>query len=724
MQNLKFFLNKTSVVLFLIIINFFSCKQKNMENSIFNNSTVKPPIALIKPVPRVLHNDTVIDNYAWMKDYFTKGPDSNLVVEYLKAENNYLDTIMQPTKKFQEELFTEIKKRIKEKDESVPYFKNGYFYYSRTEEGKQYYKYCRKKGSLTAAEEIILDVDKMAEGLAYFSVSGFEISENNNLVAFGVDKLSRRQYTIYVKDLTTGELLPDKIENTEGDPCFAADNKTIFYTSKNKKTLLSEKINKHILGQPSSQDINVYTELDKSNYIGIYKSKNDKYIFLNSQGTLSNELKFIKSNEPEKAFQVFQPRTKDVLYSVYPLEDKFLIRTNLNAKNFKVVECPLDKTKSENWKDVLPHQSDILLEDVLEFKDFVVFKERKKGLTQFQIKNIKSNQSYFVDFGEPTYNAYSVNNVDYNTIQLRYQFNSLITPNSQFDYNMETKEKKLLKQQEIIGGYNAQEYLSERIFVESRDHVQIPVSIVYKKGFKKDGNAPLLLNAYGSYGISYDVNFSSSRLSLLDRGFVYVIANIRGGEELGRSWYEDGKLLKKINTFNDFIDVGKYLVDNKYTSSKHLYAKGGSAGGLLMGAIVNMAPDLWNGVIANVPFVDVINTMLDESIPLTTNEFSEWGNPKEKESYLYMKKYNPYENVTPQSYPNLLVTTGLHDSQVQYFEPSKWVAKLRATKTDNNLLLLKTEMNFGHGGASGRFDYIKEIALEYAFLFGLEGISR
>ena len=716
---------KLNVLFYLCSFIILSCNQPSMNKEpIAFDLSIKPPVALTKPFLRVLHNDSVTDNYYWMIDYFKKAADSTLVVDYLKAENQYLDTMLKSTKPFQEKLFTEIKGRIKETDQSVPYFKNGYFYYTRTEEGKQYYKYCRKKGSLTAPEEILLDIDKMAENHPYFAVSGLEISEDNNLLAYGVDELSRRQYTIYVKNLLTGEILSDKIVNTEGDPCFAADNKTIFYTSKNIVTLLSEKIKKHIIGEPNEKDITVYDEKDKSNYIGVYKSKNHKYIFIISQATLSSELRFIKANEPNSSFKSFQPRIKDVLYSVVPLEDKFLIRTNLDAKNFRVMECPMEKTSKENWKEVLPNRKDVLLENIEEFKNFVVYQERKNGLIQFQIVNQNNKESYYVDFGEPAYLAYISTNVDYNSNTLRYGFTSLITPNSQYDYDLNTKSKKLLKQQEVVGGYTPENYTSERIMVKSRDGVMIPVSIVYKKGFNKDGQSPVLLYAYGSYGSSMDATFSVSRLSLLNRGFAFVIAHIRGGEEMGRQWYEDGKLLKKINTFTDFIDVGNYLVENKFTSPKHLYAKGGSAGGLLMGAISNMAPDLWNGVIANVPFVDVINTMLDESIPLTTNEFDEWGNPKNKDVYFYMKKYSPYENVEAKNYPNMLVTTGLHDSQVQYFEPAKWVAKLRTLKTDKNILLLKTDMDFGHGGASGRFDYLKDVALEYAFLFALEGINE
>lgn len=706
-----------------ICTGFIACNTStNMKRDIYEWPTIKAPVALQKEHTRILHGDTVNDPYYWMYDYFGKGPDSTNVVNYLKEENKYTDSLMAGTKAFREKLFTELKGRIKEKDENVPVFKNGYYYYTRTEEGKQYYKYCRKKGSLDAKEEILLDIDKMAEGKPYFAAAGFEISEDNKLLAYGVDEVSRRQYTIYIKNLETGELLKDAIKNTEADPCFAADNKTIFYTSKNPVTLLSEKIKRHTLGEDANKDVIVYEEKDKSNYIGVGKSKNNKYIMIYSSATMSSEIRFIDATKPMDAFKVFAARMKNVLYDVSVLEDKFLITTNQNALNFKLMECPLDKTESNNWKEVIPHRTDVLLQGVEAFKDFLVFNERKGGLVQLRIKSLKDGKEHSLDFGEATYAAGVGANPEYNTSKLRYNYTSLTTPSSVYDYDMFTKEKKLLKQQEVVGGYNNKDYITERLTATAKDGTKVPISIVYKKGFKKDGNAPLLLYAYGSYGSSTDASFSSSRLSLLNRGFAYAIAHIRGGQEMGRQWYEDGKMMKKINTFTDFIDCAQFLVNEKYTSKNHLYAQGGSAGGLLMGAVVNMAPDMWNGVIAQVPFVDVINTMLDESIPLTTNEFDEWGNPKNKEAYDYMKKYSPYENIEKKAYPNILVTTGLHDSQVQYFEPAKWVAKLRATKTDKNILMLKTDMDFGHGGASGRFDYLKDIAFNYAFLFALEGI--
>jgi oligopeptidase B len=714
---------KIYIIGLLLLSAAAACNKAEKEMSNYKWPKATPPVAAMKPMPRALHGDTVIDNYYWMIDYFKKGPDSNKVVEYLTAENNYVDTMMSGRKAFQEQLFKELKGRIKEKDESVPALKNGYYYYTRTDDGKQYFKYCRKKGSLDAKEEVLLDVDEMAKGSAYYSAGGFSISPDNRYLAFGVDKVSRRQYTIYVKDLETGQILADKIPNAEANAVWAADNKTLFYTAKNLKTLLTEKIKKHKVGTDAAKDLVVYEEKDPSNYIGVQKSKSDKVIFIYSAATMSSELRYLDAATPDEPFKLFQPRIKDVLYDVSTLDDKFLIRTNLDAKNFRLMECPLDKTGRENWKEVVPHRKDVLLEYVDEFKDFIVLSERKNGLVQLRIQK-PDHSTHDVEFNEPAYLLESAANPEYNTQTLRFAYSSMTTPLSTYDYNMETKARKLLKQQEVVGGYDAKQYTTERIYATAKDGTKIPISLVYKNSTKRDGNAPLLLYGYGSYGAVIDATFSRNTLSLLDRGFIYAIASIRGGQEMGRQWYEDGKLMKKKNTFSDFISCGEHLINQKYTSKGHLYALGGSAGGLLMGAVVNMAPDLWNGVIAKVPFVDVVNTMLDESIPLTTNEFDEWGNPKQKAAYEYIKSYSPYENIAPKAYPNMLVTTGLHDSQVQYFEPAKWVAKLRATKTDQNVLLLKTNMEFGHGGASGRFDYLKDVALDYAFLFALEGIDK
>jgi oligopeptidase B len=718
-MNRKFFLPLMAILILSACNNSTTVKKETYKWP----EGIMPPVAEKKNKELVAHGDTRMDEYYWMNDYFKKGPDSTHVVDYLKAENAYLDTMMAGTKNFQEDLFNEMKARIKEKDESVPVLNNGYYYYTRTEDGKQYYKFCRKKGSLEATEEILLDVDKMAEGSSYFSVAGFTVSPDNKLLAYGVDKLSRRQYTIYIKNLETGTLLTDEITNTESDPVWANDNKTIFYTSKNPVTLLSEKIMKHKLGTPASADVLVYEEKDESNYIGVQKTKSEKYIVISSSATLSSEYMLIDANAPDGPVKVFQPRMKDVLYSIDHWGDKFLIVTNKDAKNFKLVETPEAQTGVENWKDVIPHRSDVLVEGIDVFKDHWVITERKNGLLQLRIRNTGTGAEHYLDFGEPAYAAYATSNLEFNSGILRYSYTSLTTPNSIFDYNMETKEKKLMKEQPVLGGFNKNDYTTERIYATAGDGTKVPVSLVYKKGIKKDGSAPLLLYGYGSYGASMDASFSSSRLSLLNRGFIYAIAHIRGGQEMGRQWYEDGKLMKKKNTFTDFIDCGKFLINEKYTSAGHLYAMGGSAGGLLMGAIVNMAPELWNGVVAQVPFVDVVTTMSDPTIPLTTNEYDEWGNPANRDAYFYMKSYSPYDNVEKKNYPNMLVTTGLHDSQVQYFEPAKWVARLRAMKTDKNLLLFKTQLEAGHGGTSGRFDRLRETALQYAFLLALEGIQ-
>jgi oligopeptidase B len=710
-----------------IICMNISCSNTASENSrseIKWPEGVATPVAMKKDSMFLAHGDARIDEYYWLNAYFKQGPDSSKVLDYLRAENDYLDTMMSGTRQFRDSLFEEMKARIKQKDESVPAFNNGYYYYTRNEEGKDYYKYCRKKCSLEAPEEVLLDVDQMSKGYEYYSVTGFSVSPDNKLLAYGIDNVSRRQYSIHIKNLETGQVLADEIKGTGGDPIWAADNKTIFYTWNNPATLLSEKIMRHTLGTASSTDALVYEEKDKSNYIGVYKTRSRKYLVIYSSATMSSELRFVEADKPGEPFRVFQPRMKDVLYEVDHWGDKFLMVTNWNAKNFKLMETPVTATGSDNWKDVIPHRDDVLLESIVTFQDHWVITERKAGLLQFRIREMASGKEHYLDFGEPAYMATVTGNPEFNKTVLRYNYTSLTTPNSVFDYDMNSHDKKLMKEQPVLGGFDKNDYVTERITATARDGAKVPVSLVYKKGFKKNGNSALLLYGYGSYGASMDATFSSSRLSLLNRGFVFAIAHIRGGQEMGRQWYEDGKLMKKKNTFNDFIDCGQYLLDEKYTSKGHLYAMGGSAGGLLMGAVANMAPDMWNGIVAQVPFVDVIGTMSDPTIPLTTNEYDEWGNPADKEAYFYMKSYSPYENVGKKNYPNILVTTGLHDSQVQYFEPAKWVARLRALKTDHNLLLLKTDMRVGHGGASGRFDRLKDVAWEYSFLLALEGITK
>ncbi|MFN4892649.1 MAG: S9 family peptidase [Bacteroidota bacterium] len=713
--------------LFAVIacISLTACQTKKMKREAHLwPDGIATPVAEKKPRTFVQHGDTIIDDYYWMNDFFKKGPDSTAVVNYLNQENAYVDTMLASTKTLQESLIKEMRGRIQEKDESVPVENNGYSYYTKTLDGKQYYQYYRKSLSPNSPEELLLDVDKMAEGKGYFSVSGFAVSPDNQWLAYGVDEVSRRQYTIYFKNLKTGSILSETIAGTGGDPVWSADSKYIFYTSNNPVTLLSEKIRRHQLNTMADKDVTVYTETDQSNYIGIYKTRSDKYLVIVSNATLSSESRILEASDPTGNFRVFQPRMKEVLYSIEHWENEFLVRTNWEAKNFRLMSAPLNKTSKETWTERIPNRPDVLFEGVDAFRDFWVVTERKEGLLQLRIREMSSQKEHYLDFGEPAYTAYAGNNPEYNTTTFRYQYTSLTTPNSTYDYAVATRKKQLKKEQPVLGGFKRDQYTTERRFVTARDGARVPLSIVYKKGTSLDGSSPCLLYGYGSYGNSMDASFSANRLSLLDRGFVFAIAHIRGGEEMGRSWYEDGKLLKKKNTFYDFIDCGKYLIAEKFTGTGHLYAMGGSAGGLLMGAIVNLEPSLWNGVIAQVPFVDVITTMSDPTIPLTTNEYDEWGNPANKDAYFYMKSYSPYDNVERKSYPNLLVTTGLHDSQVQYFEPAKWVAKLRDMKTDKNLLLLKTNMDAGHGGASGRFDYLKEVALNYAFFLSLEGISK
>ncbi|MFM2358908.1 MAG: hypothetical protein RLY16_901 [Bacteroidota bacterium] len=701
----------------------FSCNhQSNMKNKAYQWPAVNAPVCEQQPKELIAHGDVRKDEYYWLNDYFKKGPDSNKVVAYLEAENRYFDTMMAATKSLQEKLYNEMKGRVKENDESVPVFKNGYYYYTRVVEGKDYFLYCRKKGSLDAKEELLLDVNQLAEGHAYFAAVGFTVSPDNKLLAFAVDKVSRRQYSIMIKNLETGAMLPDVVTNTEGDPVWANDNQTIFYTSKHPVTLLSNQIKKHHLG--ATADELVYEEKDPTNYIGVQKTKSGKYITIVSQGTLSSEVRYLDAATPNQVFKIFQPRLKEVLYDVDHVGDAFYIRTNLNATNFKIVSCKADATDSNHWVDWVPHRADVLVEGFDVFDQFLAVSERKNGLAQIQVIHLADKASHLIAFDEPTYTVSLVTLPEANTTSLRFNYNSLTTPPSVYDYNMQTKERKLQKQQEVLGGFSKEDYQTERLFATAKDGTKVPVSLVYKKGFKKDGNAPLLLYAYGSYGYSTDAAFSSARLSLLNRGFAFAIAHIRGGEEMGRQWYEDGKMMKKKNTFTDFIDAASFLIEQKYTSNQHLYINGGSAGGLLMGAVVNMRPDLWHGVIAAVPFVDVITTMSDPTIPLTTNEYDEWGNPANKEHYDYMKSYSPYDNLKKQAYPNLLVTTGLHDSQVQYFEPAKWVARMRTLKTDKNVLLLHTDMEVGHGGASGRFKSLKDKARDFAFFLALEGIAE
>nr|WP_319401411.1 S9 family peptidase [uncultured Carboxylicivirga sp.] len=717
---------KTTTFLLLTILTLSTCNFKTKDKDLYPDQLPKAPVAEIKDSVLNIHNDSRVDPYFWMrltdeqKNANEKDQQTQKVLNYLHSENEYLDTVMHKTKELQNNLFNEIVGRIKQDDESVPYFENGYWYYSKYTEGKEYPVYYRKKETLEGTEEILLDVNKLAKGHGYYSVASMEISPDNKILAFAEDTLSRRIYTYRFLNLETGDFLSDELTNCEPGGAWANDNQTFFYTTKNEVSLLSEKIWRHKLTTSAQEDVMVYQEKDPSYYIGVYKSKSNDYIIIYCNSTLISDYQILKADNPTGEFKQFTPRNGAHEYSIEHFEDKFYILTNKNAVNFRLMETPEDATSFDNWKEVIPNRKDVLIDEMEVFKDYLVLSERSDALTHLRIINQNTREEHYLDFDEPVYVAYISTNTEFNTDILRFGYSSLTTPASTIDYNMTDRTQSVKKVQEVVGGHNPDDYITERLWATSRDGEKIPISIVHRKDYEKDGQAPLLLYGYGSYGVTVDPWFSSTRLSLLDRGFVYAIAHIRGGQSMGREWYDDGKMMNKINTFTDFIDAGQYLVKENYTSPKHLYAMGGSAGGLLMGAVANMEPELFNGIVASVPFVDVVSTMLDETIPLTTNEFDEWGNPKNKKAYDYMMMYSPYDNVEAKDYPNMLVTTGLFDSQVQYWEPAKWVAKLRATKTDNNLLLLHTNMEAGHGGASGRFKQYRETALEYSFLLMLE----
>jgi oligopeptidase B len=679
------------------------------------------PVA--KKIPHLIekHGDKRTDNYYWLND--RENPE---VIAYLNEENAYYQKSTAHTKDFQKALYDEMKARIKEDDESVPYFYNGYFYITRYEKGQDYPIYSRKKGSLSAAEEILFNCNELAKGNAFFQLGGFSISPDNKWACFGTDTIGRRIYVIEVKNLETGEILAEKIEQTTGNSVWANDNKTVFYTRQDKVTLRADKVYRHRAGSDSANDILVFDEKDDTFNIEVSKTRSRKYLVIESLSTMTTESRILEADTPDEPFRVFQKRVRGLEYGISHYGDSFYIRTNKDkATNFKLMKTPETATSKTHWSDILAHRPDVLVEDIEIFRDYLVVEERKNGLNKIRIMPWSGIGEYYLPFDSETYTAFTTSNVDFNTDILRYSYQSMVTPSSVIDFNMKNKTKEVKKEQEVVGGtFDKNDYTEERLWATAADGTKIPMSVVYRKGINKDAKNPLLLYAYGSYGVTIDPYFSTTRLSLLDRGFIYVIAHIRGGEELGRQWYEDGKLLKKKNTFTDFIDCSKFLIAEKYTSPGHLYAEGGSAGGLLMGAVINMAPELYNGVIAQVPFVDVVTTMLDDSIPLTTGEYDEWGNPNEKKYYKYMLSYSPYDNVTPQKYPNMYVSTGLHDSQVQYWEPAKWVAKLREIRTGNNLLFLDTNMDAGHGGASGRFEALKELAKEFSFFLDLEKIKK
>ncbi len=672
-----------------------------------------------KKIDKILemHGDRRTDSYYWLNE--RENPE---VLAYLEAENQYCDFMLKDTEDFQQQLFEEMKSRYKEDDQSLPYFFNKYWYIVRFEVGKEYPIFSRKFGSLQNEEEILLDVNQLAEGESFMEVGSVAVSPNNKLMVYSSDNIGRRIYTLKFKNLETGEVFEDAIVNTTGKAVWAADNRHVFYIRKDE-SLRAFQVYRHRLGEDPINDLLVFHEEDDTFDVNIFKTKSLKYIFIASSSTISDEMRYIPSDNVESEWQIIHPRTDDLEYSVEHYKDEFYIITNADdATNFKIVKTKVANPAKENWVEVIPHRADTLLEGFEIFSDYFVIEERTQGLLQIKVIENNTGSSHYLEFSDPTYTAYIGLNLEFNTQKLRLGYTSLTKPHATIEYDMKTRESVVLKQQEVLGGkFNQENYTSERIWAPSRDgKTLIPISLVYRKDTPKSAETPLLLYGYGSYGHTVDASFSNVRLSILDRGFIYAIAHIRGGEYLGRDWYENGKMLQKKNTFYDFIDAAKHLLAENYTSAKHLYAMGGSAGGLLMGTVVNIEPQLFNGIIAQVPFVDVVTTMLDDTIPLTTGEYDEWGNPKYKEYYNYMKSYSPYDNVEAKDYPNLLITTGFHDSQVQYWEPAKWTAKLRELKTDNNLLLFKTDMSSGHGGASGRFESLKEDALEYAFILKLE----
>ena len=676
-----------------------------------------PPTAEKRPHELELHGDVRVDDYYWLRE--RTNPD---VLAYLEAENAYTSSMMAATEVFQQELFEELKNRIEPDDSTVPALDNGYFYYKRYEGGLEYPIHCRKQGSVEAPEEIMLDVNQIAEGHDFCLVRGIAVSPDTRLMSWALDTVGRRKYTIQFKDLETGEALPDVIPEVTGRLAWANDNRTLFYTKQDEETLRSYQVYRHVLGASPAEDVLVYEEIDPTYSVWLWKTRSDKYIVVHSEQTLASEVRFLDADRPEGEFRVIAPRERGVEYSADHVGNRFIIRTNLEAENFRLMATPVTRPGRANWREIIPGRDDVFLQEAEVFSNFVVVTERSGGLSRLRVIPWGGGEEYEVEFDDPAYVTWVDENHELDTRVLRYGYSSPNTPETIYDLDLATRERSLLKQEKVRGGFDPANYTVERLMAPVRDGVEVPISIVYQTGVERDGSNPALLYAYGSYGSSMEAWFRPEVVSLLDRGFVFAVAHIRGGQEMGRWWYEDGKLLKKKNTFTDFIDCGQFLVDQGYTSPDRLFARGGSAGGLLMGAVSNMAPELFTGIIANVPWVDVVTTMLDDEIPLTTAEFDEWGNPNEREYYDYMLSYSPYDNVAATDYPAMLVTTALEDSQVQYFEPAKWVAKLRTMKTDSNPLLLKTEMAAaGHGGVSGRFKQYRETALEYAFMLGVLG---
>lgn len=676
---------------------------------------------MVRKIPTRLEKDghTRVDDYYWLRER-----DNPEVLAYLEAENERAEKELSHVKLLEDKLFQEIKARIKQTEMSVPYRRDDYYYYTRFEEGKEYPIYARKRNSLESAEEIMLDANILAAGHEFFSIGGWAVSSGHNLLAYAVDTQGRRIHTAYVKNLSTGEILPDVLPNVTENLVWANEDKTLFYAKQDETTLRQYQIYRHEIGADRANDTLVFEENDETFVAYIFKSKSKKFLIIVSAQTITQEYRYLDAHNPTGEFTIFLPREREHEYHIDHFDDRFIIRTNSEAKNFRLMSTSLTQTAKEHWQEIVPHREHVYLSDFDIFQAHLVLEERSRGLTQIRVLPWAGGEGHYLEFAEPAYRAHLGTNPELDTTTLRFEYTSMKTPLSIYDYDMNTRQRMLLKQEEVLGGFAIENYVTERLYARAADGTEIPLSIVYRKGVKRDGQAPLLLYGYGSYGFSLDAAFASPRLSLIDRGFIYAIAHVRGGQELGRRWYEEGKLLNKKNTFTDFISCAEFLIEQNYTNPERLFAMGRSAGGLLMGAVANMRPDLFKGVVAEVPFVDVVTTMLDASIPLTTGEYDEWGDPSNNDYYKYMLSYSPYDNVAATNYPHLLVTAGLHDSQVQYWEPAKWVAKLRDMKTDSNRLLLKTNMDAGHGGASGRFRRHLETAFSYAFLLDLAGIRE
>jgi oligopeptidase B len=675
-----------------------------------------PPIAPKTPKVDVLHGDRRVDDYFWLRD-----KTNPAVAAYLEAENAYTDTVMKPTEAFQEALYKEMLARIKETDESVPYLKGGYWYYSRTEQGKQYPIHCRRKGSREAPEEITLDLNQLAEGQKFMALGAYAVSDDGSLLAYSTDNTGFRQYTLHVKDLRTGEVGPMRVERT-GSVAWCADNRTLFYTVEEESTKRQHRLYRHRLGT-STHDL-VYEEGDEAFSVGVHRTRTLRYLILSISSHTTSEARYLPADEPGGEWTVIVPRVPDQEYDVDHHGDSFYIRVNDLGRNFRLVSAPVGSPSREHWREVVPHRAEVMLEGADFFRDHYILSEREDGLPQFRVANLLTGEAHRLAFPEPVYSAFPGPNPEFDTATFRYSYQSLVTPSSVFDYDLERREPTLLKQTEVLGGYESARYRSERRHATAPDGVRIPLSIVYKEGLRRDGRAPLYLYGYGSYGFPLPIAFSSNRLSLLDRGVVMAFAHVRGGGDLGKPWHDDGRMMKKRNTFTDFIAAAEFLIAENFSGADRLVIEGASAGGLLMGTVANLRPDLFRAVVLKVPFLDVINTMLDESLPLTVGEFEEWGNPKKKEEYDYLKTYCPYTNLEAKAYPAMLVKTSFHDSQVMYWEPAKYVARLRTLKTDPNPLLFKTNLEAGHGGASGRYDFLHEVAFDYAFILGQLGMAE